>query len=202
MVQQITRYKCGNLRCTHEPYNTRKEAEKCEAKGVLGPEVEPGLIISRNDKNSILEYKIFVNILHPLTANRDHERLYSLMNVKHSKSFGGPWKPVIETKGFKNNLVKILGIKTLPVSFETTHPWSFRELARSFNDGEFSSNASSGLLYKFLTDGEFNEINNQINNFDSFGEVKQTLAILNIKQLYNNHEALKKAIVKYNKHHA
>ena len=66
-----------------DSFPTIPEAEKCEAQGLIGPEIEPGLVLSQIDKSLL----VFYGELQP----KSHERKYHLERVDFLDNFVLPW---------------------------------------------------------------------------------------------------------------
>lgn len=65
-------YKCS---VGGEEYNSREEAEKCESRGLIGPELEPGLLLAH--KRNPNGFMILYNELKP----EGHERIYHVHDI-------------------------------------------------------------------------------------------------------------------------
>ena len=83
MVRQVTEYECEYPNC-HRRYGTREEAEKCEAQGLIGPEIEPGLVLKINYANPEICPETFAVIGDELPL-RSHHRKYGIINLNLGK---------------------------------------------------------------------------------------------------------------------
>lgn len=75
MVKKIVQYQCEFAGCG-KTYGSEVKARECETKGVIGPDIEPGLVMGHSLVAFPSEYIIFTN-----TSVKGHERKYTLMHI-------------------------------------------------------------------------------------------------------------------------
>lgn len=185
-------YQCETPGCTHKPYETKKAAEACEAQGILGPEVRPGLIIARGNKKDIFGYKIFIDPLKEIKGikeSRNHQRLYHLVDIREKLILEHSFRPLNLSK-FERKFTGKQFKGAINVSTGTNWILTFSQLMTSFK----LSQEHPKLKYKFLTDNEFKRINNLIENHADFSYLRRTLRRKEVNELHNNDSQLLKAI--------
>jgi len=75
MVIEVKKYRCEFAECDQE-YDTKDEAQECQDKGLIGPEISPGLVLGSTNP-------LYCLILTG-SFNKAHQRVYKAIQLSQS----------------------------------------------------------------------------------------------------------------------
>lgn len=115
-----------------EKYRTYKEAKKCENKGIIGPQINPGLVLSSNSDNSFI-------VFYKELKQEGHERNYFGERIDILNSCICTHNPYIIKS---SELIKMLGTN----EFKSAENNDVEKLSRLIRDNFPGSNTIKGEM--------------------------------------------------------
>lgn len=161
MVKKIITYQCEWPGCK-EVYPSKTQAEKCQAKGIIGPEIKPGLITTGLSSG----YNIFFN-----NSIKGHERTYEFLRISNNLNHLKKYEEWYNSTGVQ--------VSKPILSFDD---WNIRALDCFLKQKDI----------KLLEKNEFRDISNMIHNNKIFKEIRTNFLETRIEKFYRTHPYFQK----------